>query len=208
MELTTQEQQTAFDAAYKAHQPPAIRALIDSPDLAARQTKALDVASQGYLIDYDIMVWGWDPFVVMTFRKQLGLTWDSSMFQLAVGDSRGYALPGVTPLPGQIQYDPKNPPAGSIVPISNDPADFPPYVGAEPAPAQPPPPPADYVGDPNPFVDQPTHYSVIPGDPTPDGVIVVNDLRGKFRKHKTQLTTPFGTMVNEWYEPVPQVGGQ
>jgi len=73
-----------FDAAYLAHQPPAIQHLmampVDGPtqnDLAgqfqARLATAQGLAAQGYLIDSIIMVYGWDPYWAMFYRLAWGI---------------------------------------------------------------------------------------------------------------------------------------
>jgi hypothetical protein len=124
--------QTVFDNAYWASQPPQVQALRTnhSFDLAAQ------LASQGFAIDNAIMVWSWDPYIVMQQRQAEGLTWIPVNFENPIGCVSGaggiqgtcYALPGLNPLPGQFEY-PKEPPANLVtVKVSTNPDDFPVYV--------------------------------------------------------------------------------
>lgn len=130
--------QQIFDAAYWAHQPPAIQALPGIADADARTAQGMDLATQGYIIDVPVMVWGWDPYLTMSLRVQYGYTWVPSALMPPVE-----MAPGVTQ-PGALPYDPLHPPSGAIL-VSVDPATYPPY--APPAPIQvPPTAPASLVG--------------------------------------------------------------
>jgi hypothetical protein len=123
--------QTTFDNAYWASQPPAVQALRNNHnfDLAAQ------LASQGFAIDNAIMVWGWDPYIVMQQREAEKLTWIPVNFENPIGCVSGagvqgvcYALPGLSPLPGQVVY-PTEPPANLVTAkVSTNPDDFPVYV--------------------------------------------------------------------------------
>lgn len=94
--------------AYWAMQPPAVRALRSMTNPAEREAAAVDLAHQGYTIDYQTMVLGWDPLNVMSIRQFYGYTWVPSMLQPPISGMPGSNLPGLP------VYDPSNPPAGSI----------------------------------------------------------------------------------------------
>lgn len=176
-----------FDAAYWAAQPPEVQAL---QNLSSPATTALALAAKGFSIDVPIMVWKWDPWKVMRLRQSYGYTWVPSALQPPIQEAPGINEPGLTP------YDPNNPPAGSIK-VSTNIADFPAFAPPAPAPS-PTPVGSDYVGSLN-FGNV---YYALPGDPTPDGVIVT-DPRGSFLKHRIVTQTPFGPMINGWYELLP-----
>jgi hypothetical protein len=93
--------------AYWAMQPPAVQALRNTPE-DQRLAIAQQLAQQGYAIDVPIMVWGWDPLVTMSVRRDLGYTWVPSALQKPVS-----VVPGVS-FPGSPSYDPNNAPPGSI----------------------------------------------------------------------------------------------
>src|SRR5580700_10805393 len=112
--------QTAFDKAYWASQPPELQALPAIADLGQRCTRAAALAAQGFVVDVPIMVWGWDPYLVMTMRANYGYTWVPSALQPNIA-----VAPGVTQ-PGTASYDPAHPPAGSIR-VSTNIADYPPF---------------------------------------------------------------------------------
>jgi hypothetical protein len=66
---------TAFDNAYWASQPLPVQALqtMDASQ-QGRTTLAYQLAGQGYFIDVPIMVWGWDPYMIMYQRQIDGYT--------------------------------------------------------------------------------------------------------------------------------------
>ncbi len=176
----------AFDSAYWLSQPTEVQSL---QNLAAPEAAAIALAEKGFTIDVPIMVWKWDPWKVMRLRLQYGYTWVPSALQPPVQEAPGVNLPGLVP------YDPNNPPAGSIK-VSINIADYPPFTPApspNPTPAN-----TDYVGSLN-FANI---YYALPGDPAPDGTIVT-DSRGRFLKHRIVTQTPFGPMINGWYELLP-----
>ena len=94
--------------AYWAQQPAVVQELRGMTDHNEREAKALALAQQGYTIDYQIMVAGWDPLNTMSIRKFYGYTWVPSMLQSPIP-----VVPGVhfADLP---VYDPNSPPAGSV----------------------------------------------------------------------------------------------
>lgn len=167
--------QQTFDAAYEASLPPQVAALAQIADLLARETEAAMLATQGFTIDVPIQVWGWDPYLVMTYRKQYGYTWVPSALQANISIAPGVSQPGTTP------YDPNHPPSGSIK-VSTNPADFPPF---DPPTVTVPAPVTDPVG----LQSVANLYLTVVGDTTPDGGQFI-DSRGTFVKHIT--VTPFG----------------
>jgi hypothetical protein len=98
----------SFDDAYWAAQPPAVQALRNMEDYDQRSQLASQLSAQGYTIDVPIMVYGWDPAKVTAARESYGYTWVPSALQNPVE-----AAPGIS-VPGDVAYNPKNPPAGSI----------------------------------------------------------------------------------------------
>ena len=178
---TTQQQ---FDQAYWASQPPEIQALQQIGDQNQRAAQAAQLATNGFTIDIPIMVWAWDPFLMMTLREQFGYTWVPSALQPAVTIAPGTAQAKVAP------YDPLHPPPGSIK-VSTNVADFPPFI----APPQPvlPTPPSDPVGP----QSIGTIYLSVAGDTYPNGA-VFTDTRGTFQKY--MVVTPFGR--NAYWEKI------
>jgi len=104
--------QQIFLKAYIASKPPAIRALWDAVDDAARQTLAGQLRSQGYILDLQIDAWGWDPWTIMIVRLADGITW---VYPMGQGP--------FTPVAG-AQSGP--PPPGTIK-VSTDLAEYPPF---------------------------------------------------------------------------------
>jgi hypothetical protein len=168
--------QTAFDKAYWASQPPELEALPAIADLGQRTTRAAALAAQGFSVDVPIMVWGWDPYLVMTMRTNYGYTWVPSALQPNIS-----VAPGVTQ-PGAVAYDPTHPPAGSIK-VSTNIADYPPLTPPAPVPQ------LATDGDPVGPLSVGTLYLSVVGDNYPDGA-KFTDSRGTFLKHVT--ITPFG----------------
>jgi hypothetical protein len=179
----TQQQTTKqlFDQAYWASQPPEVQALqtIDSDQRAA---EAASLAANGFTIDVPIMVWGWDPYLVMTMRAQMGYTWVPSALQPPISIAPGLTQPGV------VSYNPSDPPPGSIQ-VSTNIADYPPFAPPVP-PTAPTPPPADPVG----VQSIGNIYTPVPGDTYPNGA-TYTDSRGTFQK--VVILTPFGR-VSYW----------
>jgi hypothetical protein len=179
---TTQQQ---FDQAYWASQPPAVQALQNITDQDQRATAAAQLATEGFTIDVPIMVWGWDAYLVMTMRAQLGYTWVPSALQPPVTIAPGDAQPGV------VAYNPLAPPAGSIR-VSTNIQDYPPFT---PAPQPTPQTPAS--GDPVVLQSIGNIYLSVPGETYPDGA-EYTDSRGTFEKHL--VVTPFG--ANAYWEKI------
>lgn len=182
--MSTTPQQTSqqqFDQAYWASQPPEIQAL-ETIDPAQRSVQAATLATNGFIIDVPIMVWNWDPYLVMTMRAQMGYTWVPSALQPPISIAPGLTEPGVVP------YNPAEPPPGSIK-VSTNVADYPPY--APPAPSTPTTPaPSDPVG----VQTIGNIYTPVPGDDYPNGA-TYTDSRGTFQK--VVIVTPFGR-VSYW----------
>ena len=134
-------------------------------DQDQRAAQAAQLASKGFTIDVPIMVWAWDPYLVMTLRSNYGYTWVPSALQPAVTMAPGISIPGAVP------YDPAHPPAGSIH-VSTNIQDYPPFnPPAQPAP--PTPPSNDPVGP----QSVGTLYLTVPGETYPDGA-QVSRMRG------------------------------
>jgi hypothetical protein len=95
--------------AYWAAQPPAVQALRDMPDGEAKDKLALNLANQGYSIDTQIMVWGWDPQMTMTVRENQGYSWVPSYGQANIPVGPGLSMPD-----DPTTYSPGNPPSGAI----------------------------------------------------------------------------------------------
>jgi hypothetical protein len=93
--------------AYWAAQPAEVQKLRDVNDFGERSLLAQQLADQGYIIDRQIMVWGWDPMKTMATRKMYGYNWVPSFNQASVS-TPGMAVTGQTP------YDAANPTPGSI----------------------------------------------------------------------------------------------
>jgi hypothetical protein len=93
--------------AYWDAQPEEVRKLRDVSDFGERSLMAQNLADQGYTIDRQIMVWGWDPMKTMATRKMYGYHWVPSFNQASVS-TPGLAVTGQTP------YDPDHPSPGSI----------------------------------------------------------------------------------------------
>jgi hypothetical protein len=150
----------AFDAAYVASLPPALQGLMAMPigdptSNLARATAALKLAQQGYAIDYNIMVLGADPWLIMNQRVVAdGLRWGPSALQ------SGPANP-FTQQSGPV-------PAGAIT-YSINISDYPPFAPVVPAP---PAPTVSPVGPDMSYVDPNTGkevYAAQAGDPYPLG---------------------------------------
>jgi hypothetical protein len=95
--------------AYWNEQPTAVQALRNMPDGAAKDQLALSLANQGYTIDNQIMVMGWDPETTMMIRQDYGYSWVPSY-----GQSPITVAPGVSDPLATSTYNPDNPPAGAI----------------------------------------------------------------------------------------------
>lgn len=119
-----------FNSIYWASKAPEVRATFDvngaGQGQSAREAAAPALIKAGHIIDREIMIWGQDPFKIMSLRVFYGFTWVPN----AVQPSPFYV--------GAPPYDPKLFPLGSIR-VSVDPADYPAF-----APPPPPPPPAHY----------------------------------------------------------------
>jgi hypothetical protein len=79
------------------------------PDGAAKNALALSLANQGYSIDTQIMVWGWDPQMTMTMRENEGYSWVPSY-----GESNIPVGPGLSMPSDPTTYNPADPPSGAI----------------------------------------------------------------------------------------------
>jgi len=186
--------QTQFDQAYLAAQQPELQALMNmaadsSNAIELRVARGAALAGKGYTIDAPIMVYGWDAYLAMTERQNMGLTWVPSALQAGLGSPGGIAEPGLAAQPGQTAYDPNSPPPGSIK-VSTNLADYPPFdPPAPPAPA-----PAANTDPVGPQSVGSLYLCTPAGFSYPDGATVA-EARGTFLKHVT--ITPFGR-TNYW----------
>lgn len=172
-----------FDRLYWASKDPRLHQIVGDEKQAAQ------LAIQGLQVDVPIMVWGWDPFLVMMLRQSFGFTWVPAGLQPNITIAPGLGEPGATP------YDPAHPPAGSIK-VSLDSADYPPFTPpAAPSPA----PVVGYVG-----IDelggffaanQPAADAFFAGT-LKDGQEYDADPRGKFIFHASR--SPFAQANHGW----------
>lgn len=169
--------QSTFDAAYWSHQHPEVAALRDVQDFDSRAAQAMSLAAQGAIIDVPIMVWQWDPYLVMKYRLDLGYSWVPSALQPPLNIAPGIVQPGTPP------YDPTHPPVGSIK-VSINPADYPPF-----APAPPPVAITQLVGAQ--IISGINQYFAVLGDHSPAGT-TFTDSRGEFVKYGVPVQGPFG----------------
>jgi hypothetical protein len=185
MEDNMETTQSDFDQAYWASEPPEIVAAFGPASRLSeddRTTRAVELAQQGFTIDLPIMVWNWDPYLVMTMRANYGFTWVPAVLQPPITVAPGLNFPGAA-------YDPNDPPPGSI-PVSVNIQDYPPYtLPAPPTPLTPVNP--DPVG----LQSLGNLYLSTVGDSYPDGA-KYTDSRGTFVKHV--VITPFGR--NNYWE--------
>jgi len=172
--------QLDFDKAYWLSEPPEVRDL-QSLDPDARSARASELAIKGFTVDVPIMVWGWDPYLVMKLRQDFGYTWVPSALQPSITIAPGLSAPGAIP------YDAAHPPSGAIH-VSTNAADYPPFN--PPAPPVPQTPCNDPVG----LQALGVLYLSVSGETYPDGA-KFNDARGTFLKHV--VITPFGR-TNYW----------
>ena len=183
-----------FDAAYWAHQPPAVQALKNIADPSARQAAALQLATQGYTIDVPIMIWLWEPSLVMQMRQADGYTWLPSALMPPI-----QVAPGIVQQ-GFITYDPANPPAGAII-VSTNIADYPPFTPPAPIPA-PAAAPTSLVGAEEGLGSN--YYQAFPAAiaQLTDGEVYTADPRGQFTFHKSENPfAPNGTVA--WFTMNP-----
>jgi hypothetical protein len=145
--MNTQEQ---FNAAYYAAQPLEIQLALKETDFGMRATHLEDLAARGLTVDRQIMINGYDPFLVMFARRMYGYTWVESINAPDLID----LPPGLFGVSGMRVYNPNPPfPPGSIAvpdPITCDLAVwYPPVVKPLPPvmPKPPAPPAGPYVGE-------------------------------------------------------------
>lgn len=104
-----------FDALYWASKAPQLKALTDIPPVLGsedpysdRKTAGIGLAQQGLVVDVQTMIWGWDPYLIMTLRTQFGIGAVASVLNVAP------------------------------IKTSLDPADYPPFTPGTGIPSQPP----------------------------------------------------------------------
>jgi len=99
---------TEADAYWNA-QPSAVQVLRNMDPGPEKYNVATQLAAQGYSIDTQIMLWGWDPQMTMTIRQEYGYTWVPSWGQPAITTAPGVSDPFATG-----NYNADAPPPGSI----------------------------------------------------------------------------------------------
>ena len=130
-----------FDTAWWASQPPPVAEMQhfgensdDDPQTIAtkRRDAALQLANEGFLVDWDIVGWGQGPYATMHGQRYPnGYTWVPSTGQPNVPVVPGEHVPGLP------DYNPEQPyPPNSIV-VSNNAAYYLPYQAPAPPPTEP-----------------------------------------------------------------------
>jgi hypothetical protein len=94
--------------AYWASQPKEVQVLRTIKDWDERGIMGKKLADQGFAIDPNIMIHGWDPYMTMKIRQGEGYTWVPATGQDGIPVSPGLNFPGLP------SYDPNKPPAGAI----------------------------------------------------------------------------------------------
>ncbi|MEO5924841.1 MAG: hypothetical protein ABIR70_13560 [Bryobacteraceae bacterium] len=94
--------------AYWASQPKEVQVLRTIRDWDERGQMGQKLAQQGFAIDPNIMIHGWDPYMTMKIRQGEGYTWIPAVGQDGIPVSPGLNFPGLP------SYDPSKPPPGSI----------------------------------------------------------------------------------------------
>lgn len=197
--LATSQKQ--FNPIYWAHWHPSIAALALLDQGIARQTRALDLAKKGFIIDKSIMSDGWDPYDTMSDRIQDGYPWIPNILQPPLT-----LAPGVTPFPGAFPQSKKRP--ANAIKVSLDLKDYAPF-SRPPAPPVLPPPSLSLVGldlgggtysvpSPAAVIAAGLHDGSIYLDPA----YVTHPSRGKFLLHES--ASPFAAGTNEivmWWTP-------
>lgn len=109
-QTTTATAQMTEGDAYWAAQPAAVQVLRYMPDDANKQALATKLTQQGYTIDTQIMVMGWDPQMTMAARAGYGYTWVPAWGQAPIN-----VQPGISDPYESSNYNAASPPAGSIM---------------------------------------------------------------------------------------------
>jgi len=195
METSPSPPSSTFDTAYWASLSPALLAAASHTSEEDRLLAAQALAAQGVPVDVQIVVWGWDPWKVMSLRQAYGYTWVPALGQPNLQAAPGASGPGITP------YNPSQPWPGSIK-VSLSVADYPAF-----APPAPPPAPATlpagatlengYVVNVGPLVSG-NIYSVGQGDNTPAG------FKATTPEGILQKVGPSGPFGFIWYVDVAQ----
>jgi len=108
--IATAAEAPQFDAAYWAAQPTEVQALHALPmGRNARQPLAEQLAAEGFIIDFCIMVLAYGPWWTMNERTNDGYTWTPAANQPPI-----MVAPGIS-LAGYQTYNPKIIPAGSCI---------------------------------------------------------------------------------------------
>lgn len=95
--------------AYWAAQPEEVQVLRTIDDWTERGEMGWKLAQQGFVIDPNIMLHRWDPYMTMKGRMEEGYTWVPSVGQDGIPVSPGLTFPGLP------SYDAGNPPRGAVL---------------------------------------------------------------------------------------------
>jgi|WetSurMetagenome_2_1015567.scaffolds.fasta_scaffold121283_2 hypothetical protein len=94
--------------AYWSTQPEEVQVLRTIDDPTERAEMGQKLANQGFVIDPNIMIHRWDPYMTMKIRQGEGYTWTPAVGQNGIPVSPGLNFPGLP------SYDPNNPPPGAV----------------------------------------------------------------------------------------------
>ena len=123
---------TLTDSVYWASKPPQVAALqslvtpAGFPDIAARDAQGQVLAAQGFIIDRQIDIWGWDPVLVMGARAGYGYTWCPNAYQANDPNILDYLNPalmwsGAIPVSTDARNYPAFTPPAPPTPVSASP---------------------------------------------------------------------------------------
>ncbi len=76
---TSKNTQADFNNAYFLSQPLELQLALNLSDANARRQELQALSDRGFLIDREIMWYGWDPFLLMYARHVYGFTWCEAM---------------------------------------------------------------------------------------------------------------------------------
>lgn len=104
MRIATDDDEVKFNQAWLQAQPKVVRTLLMSPNA----NTAVGLTKQGYKVDGNVFIQGQSPYRRNKIAIMFGYTWVPSYGQPTLENAPGLHEDG------QPDYDPDNPPAGSI----------------------------------------------------------------------------------------------